>query len=354
MTEIIEKLVKHILKIYDSDDNEIYYTDLNIVLENRKFSNTLSLVVYLDNAALSVSQVRSYKVLYKCRCGREQKMTLVRYLRKPEMWCRHCVQDKTFGNYIIGNKKGKPKKEKPVKIFNFDSESNEFKKKYFNNHLSKEEFYKYLPYICSINHINIAGKNIEYIEAEPTTNQQKYTSKVIIDGKKQWLDSFEAKCAICGKIFSMHSYGIRKNDLNHLICRDCKFSNRRYKIQKYKDTNLTYQSQLEYNFIEKCKENNIKILNCFKIKYIFNNKVHTYIPDFYLPEYKLIIELKSENQYYRADLKSGKINAKNKAAIEYAKEHGMNFVFLFNYTVEDFWKRLLDKRDSLNEHLLHQ
>ena len=73
-----------------------------------------------------------------------------------------------------------------------------------------------------------------------------------------------------------------------------------------------------------------------------------------MPEYKLIIELKSENQYYRADLKSGKINAKNKAAIEYAKEHGMNFVFLFNYTVEDFWKQLLDKRDSLNEHLLHQ
>ena len=55
-----------------------------------------------------------------------------------------------------------------------------------------------------------------------------------------------------------------------------------------------------------------------------------------------------------ADLKSGKINAKNKAAMAYAKEHGMNFVFLFNYTVEDFWKRLLDKRDSLNEHLLHQ
>lgn len=354
MTEIIEKLVKHIIKIYDSDENEIHYTDLNIVLENRKFSNTLSLVVYLDNIALNVSQIRSYKVLYKCRCEREQKMTLVRYLRKNEIWCRHCVQDKTFDNYVIGNKRGKPKKEKLVKIFNFDSESDEFKKNYFNNHLSKEEFYKYLPYIYSINHIDIAGKNIEYIEAEQTTNQQKYTSKVIIDGKKQWLDSFEAKCAICGKIFSMHSYNIRKKNLNHLTCNGCNFSNKRYEIRKYKDTNLTYQSQIEYDFIERCKENNIEIQNCFKIKYIFNNKIHNYILDFYLPEYKLIIELKSENQYYRADLESGKIKAKNEAAIAYAKEHDMNFVFLFNYTVEDFWKLLLDKRDSLNEQSLRQ
>lgn len=347
--EIIEKLVKHILKVYDSNDNEISYTNLSIAKESRRFSNTMSLVVYMDNIPLTTNQVRSYKVLYRCRCGREQKILLVRYLRKKEIWCRHCVQDKSFDNYIIGNKKDKPKKEVIRKEFNFELESDEFKKKYFNNHLSEEEFYKYLPYVYSVNHINIEGKNIEYIEAEPTVNQQKYTSRVLIDGKKQRLDSFELKCAICGKIFSVHSFNIRKKNLNHIECRDCSFSNRRYKIQRYKDTNLTYQSRLEYDFIEKCKETGIRILNCFKIKYIFNNKVHTYIPDFYLPDYKLIIELKSENQYYTADLKSGKIDAKNTAANLYAKEHGMNFVFLFNYMVDDFWEQLLNKRDSLNE-----
>lgn len=354
MSEITELLVKHILKVYDSEDNEISYTNLTIVKENRKFSSTESLVVYIDNVALTVSQVRSYKVLYKCRCGREHKILLVRYLRKTAIWCRHCVQDYSFDTYIISNKKGKPKKEKIVKKFDFYLESEEFKKNYFRNHLSKEEFYKYLPYVYSINHIKIEGKQIKYIEAEQTANQQKYTSKVIIDGVKQWLNSFEVKCAVCGKIFSMHSFNIRNKDLNHIECAECRFSNKRYKIQNYKNTNITYQSQLEYDFIEKCIENNIKIQNCFKIKYTFNNKVHTYIPDFYLPDYKLIIELKSENQYYRADLKSGKIDTKNKAAIAYAKEHGMDFKFLFNYTVKDFWKSFLDKRDSLNEQLLHQ
>ena len=65
----------------------------------------------------------------------------------------------------------------------------------------------------------------------------------------------------------------------------------------------------------------IKIENGKEITYNFDNKVRTYITDFYLPQFKYIIELKAKNKFYRDDLKSGKIEAKNNACIDYCNKN---------------------------------
>lgn len=346
--EIFDLLIKHILKIYDSEDNEIKYHSLKISKEKRKFSKTISIVFYIDDIPLSCKQYRSYKVLYQCRCGRQNKILLRKYCIKTKIVCPSCIQNRNFDYFIVTNslRKNKElyhKKDLIKKEYDFNKESGSFKENYFKNHFRQKEFYKYLPYIYSINHIQIQNKKIEYIEAEKTNNQFKYTSKVIIDGNKMTLKSIELQCSKCKNIFTIHPMNIKYQDLDEIECKICKFANKKYKIQTYKNSELTYQSKLEYNFIEKCIENNIKIQNCFKIDYIFNNTVHKYTPDFYLPEYKMIIELKSKNQYYKIDLKSGKLEAKSNAAIEYAKSNDMNFVFLFDYDVDEFFKKLLNK-----------
>lgn len=58
-------------------------------------------------------------------------------------------------------------------------------------------------------------------------------------------------------------------------------------------------------------------MNGYEIPYIFNDKQKTYISDFFLPEYKIVLELKGNNRFYKNDLETGKINAKNKAAIQF-------------------------------------
>jgi hypothetical protein len=57
-----------------------------------------------------------------------------------------------------------------------------------------------------------------------------------------------------------------------------------------------YRSSYEKKFIEYCVNNNIAIETAetkeFRVPYIINGKRHFYYPDFYLPDYDLIIEIK--------------------------------------------------------------
>lgn len=79
-----------------------------------------------------------------------------------------------------------------------------------------------------------------------------------------------------------------------------------------------------------CIDKNITVENGLKIPYIFNNGKHDYISDYYLPDYKIIIELKSKNIYYRMQLQNGKLQAKIKAAEDFALNNNMKYIFLFD------------------------
>lgn len=95
----------------------------------------------------------------------------------------------------------------------------------------------------------------------------------------------------------------------------------------YKD--LTYQGTYELDFLENYINKHI-ITKIDPIKYELNDNIHYYHPDFYLPEYNLIIEIKS-SYTYNYDLEK---NLKKK---EYCLKNGYNFLFIIdkNYSLLD-------------------
>jgi hypothetical protein len=94
------------------------------------------------------------------------------------------------------------------------------------------------------------------------------------------------------------------------------------KIKKYSNTDLTYQGSYELDFLENYY-NRVIINKTNPIKYKLNENTHYYHPDFYLPDYNLIIEVKS-SYTYRCDLD------KNIAKKEYSIKSGFSFLFIID------------------------
>lgn len=348
---ILNELKNHIEKIFDENNNEIKFSKIEFKLEKRKYSKTTSIVLYIDNIPLSARQMKTFKIQYLCRCGRHIIILLQKYIHKERINCMHCLQDRNFVDHVETNpyslKKGIRNKI-IVKHKIFEEYSESFKKEYFNNHLYEKEFYLYLPIIYSLNSIILNDnirKNIKYKEYFPCNNQMKFTSKISFDNGITWesLKKIELQCSVCKKIFNIHIENIRKQDINKQLCKHCSFNSDLFPIRLYKDTLLTYQSKIEQYFLDKCFENNIKVNNGFEIQYFWNKKYRTYITDFYLPDLKIILELKAKNPFYFKDRLSGKIDAKNAAANNFAKENNMDFRFIFEEYIDSFIYECIEK-----------
>lgn len=94
------------------------------------------------------------------------------------------------------------------------------------------------------------------------------------------------------------------------------------KIKKYSNTDLTYQGSYELDFLENYY-NKVIINKINPIKYKLNENTHYYHPDFYLPDYNLIIEVKSSYTY-------GCGLDKNIAKKEYSIKSGFSFLFIID------------------------
>ena len=86
---------------------------------------------------------------------------------------------------------------------------------------------------------------------------------------------------------------------------------------------LFYRGTYELDFIKFCEKNKIIIEKPSKIEYIINNEEHYYFPDFFIPIYNLIIEVKS-SYYYKLN---ENINILKK---EYTINSGYNFLFIMD------------------------
>lgn len=330
-------MVENIISIYDENDNEIKFNYLEIKTEKSKRSTTYSKILYIDNIPIIGKKRNLYKVLFKCNCGNLSKVALKYYLGKLDIHCNKCSNRNNVKHYES------IKKQKDNKLFNEYNET--FINKYWERHLHKDEFYKWINYIYQINDKKISNYNINeiiYYEHEICYNQQKFVSKISFDNGKtlENLKSIYLKCNICNKIFKIKPFNIRRKNINDIRCQYCNFENIKFKIKKYNNTLLTYQSKLEKYFLDKCFENNIKVLNGFEIPYEYKNKIHTYIIDFYLPELKMLIEIKGSNPWYKKDLLSGKLNAKNNAALQFANNNDMTFKFILD-NIDIFFNELL-------------
>lgn len=76
-------------------------------------------------------------------------------------------------------------------------------------------------------------------------------------------------------------------------------NNLKVNVKKFKNTELTYQGNYEYSFLEYCEMNGIldKIKRGPIIKYFNGERQAIYYPDFYYEELNLIIEIKSTYTY---------------------------------------------------------
>lgn len=102
-----------------------------------------------------------------------------------------------------------------------------------------------------------------------------------------------------------------------------------FKIDSYIDTDLYYQGSYELNFLNNYYDN-FNIINGPTVKYSLNESEHIYHTDFYLPDYNLIVEIKSKYTYeYDLD--------KNLAKQQQCIKDGYNFIFIIdkNYTEFD-------------------
>lgn len=102
------------------------------------------------------------------------------------------------------------------------------------------------------------------------------------------------------------------------------------KIKNYKKTELYYQGTYELDFLKNYYDK-IKIENGKSIKYIHNNENKYYLPDFYLPNYNLVIEIKS-TYYYKLH---EQLNISKK---EYTLKNGYNFIIIMDKNYDEFNK----------------
>jgi hypothetical protein len=100
------------------------------------------------------------------------------------------------------------------------------------------------------------------------------------------------------------------------------------------DSNLYYQGSFELDFLNNFN-NKITIENGKIFKYKVGELLKKYISDFYIPEYNLIVEIKSEYTFSKS--KGSEYNELKRLS---AIESGYNFIFIIDKQYEEFLKIL--------------
>lgn len=103
----------------------------------------------------------------------------------------------------------------------------------------------------------------------------------------------------------------------------------RIKLQKYKNTSLTYQSSYELDFLEKYYQKFPDLINGLSIRYQLNKKEKIYHSDFFIPSLNLIIEIKNKYLYetYNEEIKQKEI---------YTKKAGYNYILILEKDYSKF------------------
>ena len=346
INDILNILTNAVISISDLNGNVINYKKIeikNFINKNAPNKNTLSIGCFVDGKQLSI---KTKKVTYKCSCGEINTILLKRYVLKPRLCCPKCKEkDETKRkNHSLFFKTGKQEKiiGRPQKQkYNFDNESDYFKKQYYIRHFTEKEFKSILPKIIKIDGIEIINKEITYFEHEEIHNNFKYRPYVLINGEKHNIKNIYVKCPECGRIYKISDSRNKKNKLcGDLKCVKCKLFNKRYPRMKYVtifgDT-ITYQGSLELKFIKKCEENGIKIINGPKIPYFWNLKWHKYLIDFMIPDFGDLIEIKGEHIWHKESLKNGKWKSKENSAKNYANVNNLKYNLLFSKDIDDYF-----------------
>lgn len=349
----IKELENGIVSLFDKFGNEIKFSKKELKYFKPKYSSSpnKTLTLFIDDKPLTNLRKFKYHVKYKCLCGNYSIIHLSKYLKKEKMTCGKCRENdekkEWHKKYFEMKRNGKIRgnKTKSKKTYSFNAESDEFKEDYFSRNLTEEEFDKIKHLIYSVDNIILVDKNVEFLVAVPCYNAKKYSQCIKINGEIHKLKNINLICSFCGKIFHITRQLKEHLRNNSFYCKGCVFNNFTFSMKKHKN-GILYQSNTEYNFIERCINNGIKIENGKKIPYVFNGEIHIYNSDFFLPEMGIIIEIKDNHIWHRMQVENGKWGKKEEYAIKFANENGYKFYLLFPNDIDSFFSTY--ERDSLN------
>lgn len=161
--------------------------------------------------------------------------------------------------------------------------------------------------------------------------------------------TIEKKCPVCKKSFFVY-----KNRIKQLCCsKKCRligmklndiYNKNNYNWGGYRKgsgrskgsyyNNSYFDSFLEIEIAKYLEKNNIKwIRNTKRFYYTWNNNKHYYVPDFYLPDYKLYLEVKG---YWYKDKKERTLKA--------VKDNNINWILLMQKNEWEINKDILLKK----------
>lgn len=342
-------------------DGKIHRGNFEIRKSKPRYSsgNIESNKLFLDNSEL---KTKNTIVNYNCPlCKKEYSILLKRFLDKETLNCRSCKENmpekrKKQSDYLIKSfkdfgkisplikEKNKISNKDKIIISNnlFDKESPEFKKRYFETHLSNDQFENIKSNIHSVNGIKNTLK-FKYYEHIKNNNQMKYSSYLYNEEKDVFINfnNIEYTCENCDEIFKTTRMPIERIRNYKCLCKRCSFSNNTFKIKhtfNILGNKIIYQSNPELELINFCNSNNLPIFNGPKINYYFNGKNRKYLIDYFIPSKKIIIEIKDPHIWHKNQIDSGQWIQKEKAAIEYAKEKGLEYKLIFSQYLKDFLK----------------
>jgi DNA-directed RNA polymerase subunit RPC12/RpoP len=344
---------------------EISLDRVAIKQHTSKYSNMKEPIYKILVDGNVISRNNSYTVSYNCQtCGINREISLNIFVRKINRGGKHCQyccnseQQKVqnHSEFMRGEYSSAKIKIKSLgvqqliehSINEWNEEDDDFKTNYYLKHLTLEEFESKRSKILGIGNGKIGDlSEWSYVPFIRIFNQAKYVP-ILFNNSSNSLERpnyITFKCENCDNEFTHKDLEVIKNR-TRILCQDCSFTNRTFKIRKMSLKNgsiILWQSIQERRFIEWCEDNSIPIKNGPKLKYTVDNVQHIYKVDFELPTKHIFIEIKDNHCWYRQQVINGKQAAKENALEKYSADVCYDFYIVFPHNLANIKEIILNK-----------
>lgn len=352
MDDNIRALIGNIISIEDKSGNSVNYKPITWFIPASCDKN-LPIYKFKFQGQHLITRNNNYIVSYLCiECRADNKIswnTFAKKISKGNFKCQYCLQKpitpkKTLKEIIEISKQ------------EFDDMDSDYIDKYFTKHLTEEEFLHIKPNIISIQNDKFKSSeldNFQYLSALKCNNQTLFTP-MFYDTVRDVFEKpiyLKYQCQKCQNEFINRDLWIQKNRVK-ILCQDCSFCNDTFKIRGEKNIlgeRITYQSKLEHKFIKFCAENQIVVQDGQKLNYNWNGKNRKYVVDYYLPDLKLLIELKDDHIWHKKQVENGVWKAKMDAVEKYIQENDSQYLLIFPKTYQSSLDNIL-KQNKIKKH----
>lgn len=331
-----QQIINNILEICDENGNKIDINNIKIEFSCNKYSSKKNSIYHILLNDVHLSKRNKYSIKYKCiTCDNINNVGTTQFLRKVNKCSYRCYvccnkeeMKRTNHSLMMKNnmydKEENSKKNSYIdyreyseKIFN--EYDDDFKEKYFEYHLTKEDYKRISKNILSFqNGKYLINDNIEYCPIYKTNNQMLFTC-MFYDKTNDILfrpNQPIMKCSNCEITWRAKKIERFKN-CHKILCNNCTLCNKTFKIRNTKNIInevITFQSQLELKFIQWCSNNNIVVKNGPYIPYMIDGVKKIYRVDFQIQD--ILIEIKDNHIWHREQVNSGKWNKKEHAVFQ--------------------------------------